>query len=212
MPPADPAGPAPIDPPEEAVAELCRAYEFLRKLEHRLQYLDDQQTQSLPRGEEDRALIASTMGYASWEEFRHELDRHRSAVSTHFEQIFASNETSADPHAGASPAGSPAPNLALESELMEKRLRELRYAETATLAARVIELKSGSRYRQMSASGQSRIDRLLPRVDDEDRRPGEEEQDRRDDDDERKAARHHLFPSCAAVPAAVRPLSSGSGR
>ena len=47
---------------------------------------------------------------------------------------------------------------------MEKRLRELGYADSATLAARVIELKSGSRYRQMPASGQSRIDRLLPRV------------------------------------------------
>ena len=36
----------------DRVAALQRAYRFLRTLEHRLQYLDDQQTQMLPGGEE----------------------------------------------------------------------------------------------------------------------------------------------------------------
>ncbi len=150
--------------PDAAVAELRQAYEFLRKLEHRLQYLDDQQTQSLPRSDDDRAIIASTMGFESWDRFRLELDRHRSAVSTHFEQIFAATEATEDHSGGASPAGSPAPDVAHESEQLEKRLRELGYDDPAALAARVIEIKSGSRYRQMPASGQARIDRLLPRV------------------------------------------------
>jgi hypothetical protein len=34
--------------------ELRLAYVFLRNLEHRLQYLDDQQTQRLPTSDEDR--------------------------------------------------------------------------------------------------------------------------------------------------------------
>jgi glutamate-ammonia-ligase adenylyltransferase len=150
--------------PEAAVAELCQAYEFLRKLEHRLQYLDDQQTQSLPKSEEDRAIIAATMGYSCWDEFRGALERHRNAVSAQFEQIFAATPTAEDPHAGTSAAGSPTLNLALEGELAARRLRELGYDDTEALAARVVELRTGSRYRQMPASGQARIDRLLPRM------------------------------------------------
>ena len=43
------------------------AYEFLRRLEHRLQYYDDQQTQALPRDAEHRALIAEAMDFADWD-------------------------------------------------------------------------------------------------------------------------------------------------
>ena len=40
------------------VAALGQAYEFLRRLEHRLQYYDDQQTQALPRTPGHQAVIA----------------------------------------------------------------------------------------------------------------------------------------------------------
>ena len=150
--------------PEDAVEALCQAYVFLRKLEHRLQYLDDQQTQSLPRNEEDRGIIALTMGYARWDEFRAALDRHRGRVSAQFEEIFATTTRSEDGAGTGAVAGSPTPNLEAETELLRRRLQELGYADTETLAARVIEMKTGSRYRQMPASGQARIDRLLPRV------------------------------------------------
>ncbi|MBP7579558.1 MAG: bifunctional [glutamate--ammonia ligase]-adenylyl-L-tyrosine phosphorylase/[glutamate--ammonia-ligase] adenylyltransferase, partial [Vogesella sp.] len=53
----------------DTVTELLDAYTFLRNLEHRLQYLDDQQTQSLPASEENRQRIASSMGFASWQAF-----------------------------------------------------------------------------------------------------------------------------------------------
>ena len=40
------------------VARLDSSYVFLRNLEHRLQYLDDQQTQELPENPEQQAIIA----------------------------------------------------------------------------------------------------------------------------------------------------------
>ena len=46
----------------EAVDALTQAYVFLRNLEHRLQYLDDQQTHALPRAAEDRESLALSMG------------------------------------------------------------------------------------------------------------------------------------------------------
>ena len=73
----------------DVVSELVGAYDFLRRVEHRLQYLDDAQTHSLPTSPEDGLRIAKSMGYASYEAFLVELDDHRANVSRHFETVFA---------------------------------------------------------------------------------------------------------------------------
>jgi len=52
--------------PAQTVTELRNAYFFLRNLEHRLQYLEDAQTQTLPVNDADRQIIAAAMGYATW--------------------------------------------------------------------------------------------------------------------------------------------------
>ncbi|MFT3818442.1 MAG: bifunctional [glutamate--ammonia ligase]-adenylyl-L-tyrosine phosphorylase/[glutamate--ammonia-ligase] adenylyltransferase [Rubrivivax sp.] len=49
--------------PETADA-LSAAYDFLRRVEHRIQYLDDQQTHLLPTADADLAWIAASMGLA----------------------------------------------------------------------------------------------------------------------------------------------------
>src|SRR4249920_458151 len=54
---------------EDSVQELKAAYTFLRNLEHRLQYLDDRQTQTLPAGDADRRLIAASMGHPDYAAF-----------------------------------------------------------------------------------------------------------------------------------------------
>jgi glutamate-ammonia-ligase adenylyltransferase len=82
---------------EAAAGELSRAYVFLRGTEHRLQYLDDAQRHDLPKDEEDRARIAAMSGFASWAEFAGKLDAVRSAVSRHFEDVFAEPGESLEP-------------------------------------------------------------------------------------------------------------------
>ncbi len=47
--------------PDTAQA-LAKGYDFLRRVEHRIQYLDDQQTHCLPGGDEDIGWIARSMG------------------------------------------------------------------------------------------------------------------------------------------------------
>lgn len=44
-------------------ARLAEAYEFLRRIEHRIQYLDDQQTHLLPTQDADLAWIARSLGF-----------------------------------------------------------------------------------------------------------------------------------------------------
>jgi glutamate-ammonia-ligase adenylyltransferase len=83
--------------PGEAAHELSAAYVFLRRVEHRLQYLDDAQRHDLPDDAEDQRRIARMSGYEEWNEFLQTLDRHRAAVTRHFENIFAEREGNDEP-------------------------------------------------------------------------------------------------------------------
>ena len=66
---------------------LAEAYDFLRRVEHRIQYLDDQQTHVLPTQDHDLDWIASTMGYATSYQLLHQLDAHRELVAQEFDAL-----------------------------------------------------------------------------------------------------------------------------
>lgn len=82
----------------DARQELAAAYDFLRRLEHRIQYLDDAQTQLLPDDADSQAMLADAMDLASYAALLAELDVHRNKVSRHFEQMFAAPQTDQDSH------------------------------------------------------------------------------------------------------------------
>ena len=71
----------------EMADSLARAYDFLRRVEHRIQYLDDQQTHVLPTRDDDLAWIASTMGYSDCCPFLHDLDAYRELVAEEFDKL-----------------------------------------------------------------------------------------------------------------------------
>lgn len=72
----------------QATAEaLMRAYDFLRRVEHRIQYLDDQQTHVLPTRDDDLAWIAQTLGYSNCCAFLSELDTYRELVAQEFDTL-----------------------------------------------------------------------------------------------------------------------------
>ncbi len=74
--------------PTSTVDALNDAYHFLRNLEHRLQYLDDQQTQMLPINADDQSRIAHAMDDGTWDEFLTRLNQHRTIVTAAFEDAF----------------------------------------------------------------------------------------------------------------------------
>ncbi len=82
----------------DAQQELSAAYDFLRRLEHRIQYLDDAQTQLLPDDAESRAMLAEAMGFPDYAALLAALDRHRTKVTRHFEQVFAAPQTDQNSH------------------------------------------------------------------------------------------------------------------
>ena len=73
--------------PQATAQALVRAYEFLRRVEHRIQYLDDQQTHMLPTQDADLAWISATLGFAHVGGFLAELDEHRELVAGEFDKL-----------------------------------------------------------------------------------------------------------------------------
>jgi glutamate-ammonia-ligase adenylyltransferase len=71
---------------------LARAYVFLRQIEHRIQYLDDQQTHVLPTQDQDLNWIAETMGFASSQALLSQLDVHRELVAQEFDKLLGGPE------------------------------------------------------------------------------------------------------------------------
>ncbi|HUL92885.1 MAG TPA: bifunctional [glutamate--ammonia ligase]-adenylyl-L-tyrosine phosphorylase/[glutamate--ammonia-ligase] adenylyltransferase [Burkholderiales bacterium] len=139
--------------PGAAFEELSGAYVFLRRLEHRLQYLDDAQTHALPENPADRLLVARAMGFAAWDSFRVALDAHRSRVSWHFEQLFSVEEA---------PRHALAPIWAGDNT--EGRLAQLGFRDAAGGAARFAALRAGGRYGGLPEASRRRFDALIPRV------------------------------------------------
>jgi len=137
--------------PQATADALARAYDFLRRVEHRIQYLDDQQTHVLPmcrstEDDGDLAWIAQTMGFADCCPFLHELDTHRELVAQEFDTLLGGAHAGECKACGG-PKGvrPPAPDLDALQEQLPARLRE-RVAAWSRLP-RVLALREDARAR-----------------------------------------------------------------
>jgi glutamate-ammonia-ligase adenylyltransferase len=149
--------------PAPVVAALDEAYVFLRNLEHRLQYLDDQQTQELPEQTENQEIIAYAMGYADYAALLKELDRHRALVSGQFEQIFGDKQAGTDTNlAAAHPNDLQLWNEGICTEELDTTLKKLGYLDSQSSAQRLLQLRQSNRYRQLPELSKQRLDRLIP--------------------------------------------------
>jgi len=74
-------------------SKISKSYLFLRRLENRLQMVDEKQTHELPHDFSQRLKIARSFGYIysdnneNLERFNEQLDRHRMIASQCYEQI-----------------------------------------------------------------------------------------------------------------------------
>lgn len=75
--------------------KLLNAYKFLRRVENRLQMLEDMQTHTLPS--QDKAiLLAQSMGYEDATGFEKELQQHRNNVNEVFNEIHGESDASSE--------------------------------------------------------------------------------------------------------------------
>ncbi len=139
--------------PQTTADALAAAYTFLRQVEHRIQYLDDQQTHVLPTADADLAWIAHSLGYPNCCPFLSELDSHRERVAQEFDTLLGGKKDCKGCNGKTAPT-SPgdtrgAPDLAslldqLDGPLFE-RLRER--LQSWLKNPRVLALRDSSRAR-----------------------------------------------------------------
>ena len=143
--------------PAETERELREAYVFLRRVEHRLQYVEDKQTHTLPETDDARTSLARSMDFADWPALHAVLSEHRRKVSSHFEEIFSDPESGEHTLAGVWLGQH-------DEETSIEMLGNLGFRQPREAIQRLAELRSASRYLQLPTTNRSRIDAVGPRL------------------------------------------------
>jgi len=144
--------------PATSAEGLAKAYVFLRQVEHRIQYLDDQQTHLLPTDPADLAWLAHTLGFESESALLAQLAQHRACVANEFDRLLgqdtASRTAHAAAHSGTAPDDTPdCPDLDSLLPYLNERLR-----------ARVANWPDHPRVRALREDGRHRLLKLLQRT------------------------------------------------
>jgi [glutamine synthetase] adenylyltransferase / [glutamine synthetase]-adenylyl-L-tyrosine phosphorylase len=147
---------------EKNASELIEAYVFLRNLEHRLMYLEDRQTQDLPKSDEAKARIANAMSFTHWDSFLNQLNQYRALVETSFDATF--NDKKSPEQLDESDIQNAIWQGLLASEVSLKALSELGFKEPDQTLSRLQMLRSSNRYQQLPELSRQRLDRLMPIV------------------------------------------------
>ena len=139
---------------------LSDCYTFLRRVEHRIQYLDDQQTHVLPTEDRDLAWIAASLGYADGTcQLLNTLCAVREFVANEFDALLHEGGAPAKPNAPGGCKGGTCggPPLPVDSEEFMARLPE-------AVAARVREFAAQPRVTMLNDAAKLRLAKLIGRA------------------------------------------------
>ena len=145
---------------EETARRLTSDYVFLRNLEHCLQYVDDKQTQVLPRDDEERGRIARMMGM-TLDALDEKVAGIRAFVSATFDGVFHT-QAPADKVSNW-PAGWSTGDPALESDLTDA-LAENGFTEANKLAGRVLKMMRSRYLNARTQQTREQLARFVPEV------------------------------------------------
>ena len=134
---------------------LADGYDFLRRVEHRIQYLDDQQTHLLPTADADLEWIAGSLGLRDACDLLHRLGEVREFVATEFDALLHDGQAPA-PGAGRCTGCGTTP-LPVDSDQLLDRLPD-------ELAERVRHFAGQPRVRALREESKLRLGRLVKRA------------------------------------------------
>ncbi|MES2181125.1 MAG: bifunctional [glutamate--ammonia ligase]-adenylyl-L-tyrosine phosphorylase/[glutamate--ammonia-ligase] adenylyltransferase, partial [Pseudomonadota bacterium] len=150
--------------PEKTVSELSLAYVFLRNLEHRLMYVEDAQTQELPKTDVAKARIAKAMNFPDWARFLDQLNVYRQQVQQHFDATFSDASAKENGRADTLDVEISIWNGALDAPEAILALKNLGFQEPQETLERLNTLHQTSRYLQLPELSRQRFDALMPHV------------------------------------------------
>jgi glutamate-ammonia-ligase adenylyltransferase len=140
-----------------ATQELSDAYRFLRTVEHRLQMIDDQQTQTLPADAKPFAQFATFMGYPRTQAFVAALVAHLRRVGRHWDGFFAGPERLTPRGALRFPARANHPGSLA-------RLAEMGFRDPPQVSARARDWLAGRHPATKSERARALAQRVVPHL------------------------------------------------
>ena len=147
-----------------SAARLAEAYVFLRRVEHRIQYLDDQQTHLLPTQDQDLLWIARSLGLGGQTagsdacELLTRLGEVREFVATEFDALLNDGRApvaKSGTNGGCRHCGTPA--VPMDSDAFLEQL-------PAELAARVRHWREQPKIQMLREESKQRLARLIHRA------------------------------------------------
>ena len=139
--------------PQSTADALAQAYVFLRRVEHRIQYLDDQQTHVLPTADGDLDWIAHSMGFRDSCGFLCALDSHREFVAQEFDALLGNPQPCKGCNGKTKGNGAAPQDFDALLESLDGELRE-----------RVLHWRNHPRVLALREESRGRLSRILART------------------------------------------------
>jgi glutamate-ammonia-ligase adenylyltransferase len=144
--------------PPDAVEGLLAAYTFLRNLEHRLQYIDDAQTHTVPGGDAERAALAAMMGLLDAPALLAALAGTRAYVAGQFDAMFCDKS-------GGATESADLPNMDIGADANDQdsrdsvaeRLAALGFDDPQAGAARLVSTWQAPRLQSLGDASRTRL-------------------------------------------------------
>ncbi|MEK9647477.1 MAG: glutamine-synthetase adenylyltransferase, partial [Alphaproteobacteria bacterium] len=141
----------------EAAADLHSAYEFHRRLEHRLQMVNDQQTHVVPESPEDIDKLGIFLGYDGGAAFAADFTHHMRSVERHYAALFEDDGDLAGSGNLVFTGGDDDPDTL-------KTIAEMGYAEPARVSAMVRAWHTGRHRAMRSTRARELLTELVPSI------------------------------------------------
>jgi [glutamine synthetase] adenylyltransferase / [glutamine synthetase]-adenylyl-L-tyrosine phosphorylase len=149
----------------ETVQALTRSWVLLRRIEHALQYLEDEQTHWLPAAPDKRAAIAAMLGLSE-ADLVEELEQARKAVVGVFDKLLAPARREANRAAEVASGAVAKVEISADGQALVGNGPGADAAPTVLdedCARRIESLRDSRRYRLASSDTRDRIERLIVR-------------------------------------------------
>ena len=144
--------------------KLIDAYWFLRKLENRLQMLNDKQNHTLPDGERSRWQICLAMDMENWNQLLDHLSQHQGSVERVFRDLVTpeneNRETRLTPFALFWAGGSEDANTSI-IEAFSVFLNETGFNDVENIVSYLVQLREAPQFKRLTEDSQRKLAQLI---------------------------------------------------
>ncbi|MFW2373050.1 MAG: bifunctional [glutamate--ammonia ligase]-adenylyl-L-tyrosine phosphorylase/[glutamate--ammonia-ligase] adenylyltransferase [Gammaproteobacteria bacterium] len=148
--------------PEQETEQLTENYDFLRRLENRLQMYADGQTHLLPADELPQTAMALAMDYPDWPSLLGDIERHRQQVHHSFNQTFAKSTGDSSSDSSAGRGITEIWLSGLEKAETMAWLNDNGCAEAESVFHQLQMFRDSSQLKSLTGTARQRLDDLMP--------------------------------------------------